>query len=156
MQLKSLDKYIKDKVQGYKAPYQEDLWKNIEKKLPPPRVPNGRGSWMFPVVPVVELGTGPLTFELLPTFCPFQPVVLTFCAVLPVSQPSTIPQDRSSKRTDARNILSPLGSNFIWRFNRKETQKGLTEQVLSLQGHYSEREAEGKAAFKPLFPRIAD
>src|ERR1700733_10279143 len=111
---------------------------------------------MFPVVPVVELGTGPLTFELLPTFCPFQPVVLTFCAVLPVSQRSTIPQDRSSKRTDARNILSPLGSNFIWRFNRKETQKGLTEQVLSLQGHYSEREAEGKAALKPLFPRIAD
>ena len=46
-------------------------------------------------------------FELLPTFWPFQPVELTFCAVLPVSQPSTNPQDISNKRTDALNMISP-------------------------------------------------
>ncbi len=55
MRLKSLDKYIKDKVQGYKAPYQEDLWKGIEEKLPAPRVPNGYGSWMLPVAAIVAI-----------------------------------------------------------------------------------------------------
>jgi hypothetical protein len=67
----------------------------------------GWGSCMFPGVPVVELVTGPTVFELLPTFWPFQPVELTFCAVLPVSQPSTNPQDISNKRTDALNMISP-------------------------------------------------
>jgi hypothetical protein len=67
----------------------------------------GCGSCMLPGVPVVELVTGPTVFELLPTFWPFQPVELTFCAVLPVSQPSTNPQDISNKRTDALNMISP-------------------------------------------------
>jgi hypothetical protein len=62
---------------------------------------------MFPGVPVVELVTGPTTFELSPTFWPFQPVELTFCDVVPVSQPSTNPQDMSNKRTDVLNMISP-------------------------------------------------
>jgi hypothetical protein len=47
MPLKNIDKYIKDKLQGYKPAYQEDLWKGIEEKLPPSRVPNGNGSWLI-------------------------------------------------------------------------------------------------------------
>jgi hypothetical protein len=62
---------------------------------------------MFPSVPVVELGTGPETLELFPTFCPFQPVVLMFCAVLPVSQPTASAQVRSSKKIDALYMISP-------------------------------------------------
>jgi len=63
---------------------------------------------MLPAVPVVEPGTGPeALFELFPTFCPFQPVVLTFCAVLPVSQPTASPQDATNKRTAALNMISP-------------------------------------------------
>jgi len=64
MRLKSLDKYIKDKVQGYKAPYEADLWKGIEEKLPAPRVPNGKGSWMFPVAAIVAIAVlAPFTIK---------------------------------------------------------------------------------------------
>jgi len=55
MRLKSLDKYIKDKVQGYKPPLEEDLWKAIEEKLPSARVPNARGSWMLTAAAVVAI-----------------------------------------------------------------------------------------------------
>jgi len=47
MRLKNFDKYIKEKLLGYKPAYQEDIWKAIEEKLPPVRVPNGQGSWLL-------------------------------------------------------------------------------------------------------------
>ena len=64
MRLKSLDKYIKEKVQGYKAPYEAGLWKAIEEKLPTPRVPNGRGSWMLTAAAVVAIAVlAPFTMK---------------------------------------------------------------------------------------------
>jgi hypothetical protein len=89
---------------------------------------------------VVELGTGPAVFGLLPTFWPFQPVVLTFCAVLPVSQPRTNPQDSSSKRTGALNMISPC-ERFYKERGGKETQEGIPEQAATLHGHYSDWES---------------
>ena len=47
MRLRDFDKYIKDKLLGYKPAYQEDIWKAIEEKLPATRVPNGQGSWLL-------------------------------------------------------------------------------------------------------------
>src|SRR6185437_10799587 len=55
MRLRSLDRYIKDKVHGYKPPFDENLWRGIEEKLPPARVPGGRGSWMLPVAAAVAI-----------------------------------------------------------------------------------------------------
>jgi hypothetical protein len=106
---------------------------------------------MFPGVPVVELGTGPATLELLPTFWPFQPVELTFCAVLPVSQPSTIPQDRSNKRTEALTMVSPW-SDFIRALCGKETQEGFTEPAANRVGQNSVREAAGRDGLAAVLP----
>jgi hypothetical protein len=94
-------------------------------------------------VPVVELGTGPTTFELLPTFWPFQPVLLTFSLVLPVSQPSTTAQERSSKRTDALNMVSPWERFYLeigWERNAGKSGQnrpcacGANIQTLKQQG----------------------
>jgi type IX secretion system PorP/SprF family membrane protein len=48
MRLKNLDSYFREKLQGYKPAYQEDMWKRIEEKLPASKVQNGSGSWLIP------------------------------------------------------------------------------------------------------------
>jgi len=50
----NIDKYIKDKLQSHKPPYDESLWKGIEQGLPP-RVPMGKGSWLLPAAAAVVL-----------------------------------------------------------------------------------------------------
>ena len=55
MQLKSIDKYIKEKVQGYKPEIEEDLWSRIEEKLPAARVPNARGSWLLTAAAIIAI-----------------------------------------------------------------------------------------------------
>ena len=49
-------------------------------------------------------------------------------------------------------MVSPSRSDFIIEnWDRKETQKGFSEQAVIEQGQYSDREAEEKAAFSCLF-----
>jgi hypothetical protein len=55
MQLKDLDKYIKEKVREYKPDHREEVWKNIESRLPASKVPQIRGSWMLPVAALVVI-----------------------------------------------------------------------------------------------------
>jgi hypothetical protein len=104
-------------------------------------------------VPVVELGTGPATFELLPTFWPFQPVVLTFCAVLPVSQPNTIPQETRSKRTEALNMVSPWKRFYMQMWEGKKRRKDWQNRPWSSGANIQTGKLKEKTAFGRLFLR---